>query len=97
MNWWGSAILVGVLLFIASRGGLPVILTIAKALMPFVLFILAVKYITNLIFPDTRRKDSFPTPDEDSQDPNVIRICGACGREQGSCLKCKIGFSPRGK
>ncbi|SME97631.1 hypothetical protein [Pseudobacteriovorax antillogorgiicola] len=96
MNWWVTAALAAFLVFFASRGGLPAILSVAKVLAPFVLFYFAVKHITLFLFPDKKEKKSFPKDSErDASDPNVIRICPSCGREENSCLKCKMGFKPR--
>lgn len=92
MKWWTAAIIAAFLVFFASRGGLPAILSVAKVLAPFVLFYLAVKHITLLIFPDKKKELS---AEQDDSDPNVIRICGSCGKEEKSCLKCKMGFKPK--
>lgn len=88
MNWWTTAIAAGIAAFLISRGGLPAILTVAKFLAPFVLFYMAVKHITLLIFPDRKN----PQVRDKQDDPDVIRICGKCGKEENSCLKCKVGF-----
>ena len=94
MNWWVSAILAAFVVFFASRGGLPALLSVAKVLAPFVIFYFAVKHITLFLFPDRKEKGKFPKNERDS-DPNIIRICPH-GREEDSCWKCKLGFKKKG-
>ena len=93
MNWWMSALLCGVLLFVISRGGLPVLLAVAKIFLPVVLFLVLVKYVTQLLFSDKKSSKKIPES-QVGEDPDVIRICSSCGREELSCFKCKLGFKP---
>mgnify|MGYP003683545487 CR=1 FL=1 len=97
MKWLMGILGAAFLVFFASRGGLPAIFAMAKVLAPFALFYFAVKHITLLIFPDKKPKDSLPKNEDMDHDPNVIRICASCGKEEKSCLKCKMGFKPKPK
>ena len=93
MGNWKLALVLGVLIFVISRGGLPAILTAGKFLLPVFLFYFAVKHITLAIFPESKKKKNLES--EKDRDSNVIRICGDCGKEENSCLKCKVGFKKK--
>ncbi len=89
MKNWKILLGVLVLILIASRGGMPVIFTLGKLALPVVLFYFAVKHITLALFPDRKDKDKLKS--KKSAD-HVIRICADCGKEEHSCLKCRLGF-----
>lgn len=92
MKNWKIALAIVALILLASRGGLPAILAIGKVALPVVLFYFAVKHITLTLFPDRKKNERL---NNRSVDENVIHICPECGKEERSCLKCKMGFKPK--
>ncbi|NRA66368.1 MAG: hypothetical protein HRU19_17915 [Pseudobacteriovorax sp.] len=79
------------ILFLLSRGGAAVLLTGAKIILPVLAFFYVTKKVTEAIFPSTREKKKLEADD----DPNVIKICSVCHKQENSCLRCRMGFGKK--
>lgn len=77
-----------------SRGGGAMLLSASRILLPVIAFVYVTKKVTDAIFPPRKKNDEVSGS---SDDPNVIKICGDCGKEVNSCLKCKVGFTPKSR